>query len=100
MKASARIADPLTSHIAAESVEASGRAGTQRDRILAYVKAHPNQTAGEIAQGMNTDQYTPSRRLPELERAGLVRVSGRRACRVKGSLMQTWDATEIKETLF
>ena len=46
-------------------------------------------TSEEIADAMGVDRYTPSRRLPELERRGIVRRCAQRGCRVRGSLMVT-----------
>lgn len=88
--ANARSTNPSTSHEAARKVEKTGKAGTQRAAIAAFLKdAEEPMTSEEIADAMGVDRYTPSRRLPELERRGIVRRCAQRGCRVRGSLMVT-----------
>lgn len=59
-------------------------------------------TAAEIAGQLTPctdgqraiDQVEVSRRLPEMERCGLVVRNGRRRCRLKGSSMTVWQITD------
>ena len=67
-----RNSDPHTSRLAAEIMERSGTRASQRQTILDYVRAHPDQTSKEIASGLGLCRYAVARRLPDLERDGLV----------------------------
>lgn len=89
--AAARRTDPATSHEAARLVEASGRAAAQRTACLDEVRRRPGQTAAEVAQALGLERHAPSRRLPELERAGLVRRGQvKKQCTVMGTAAMTW----------
>lgn len=67
-----RNSDPHTSRLAAETMERSGSRASQRQAILDYVRAHPDETSKEIAAGLGLCRYAVARRLPDLERDGLV----------------------------
>jgi DNA-binding MarR family transcriptional regulator len=68
-----------------------------RERVLAIVASRPGHTATELARKMGVmDPRTPNRRLPELERAGLVRRGPRRLCRVTNTKAATWWPTKEK----
>ena len=86
----ARTTDPATSHLAAEQVTASGVAKHQRELCLAAVQLSPGQTAAEIAASIDCERHMPSRRLPELRTARLVRNGDIRVCRITGSKSLTW----------
>lgn len=90
--ATAANADPVTSDMAAERIEASGHATAQRRAVLEAVLAHPGRTSAELAQLAGMDRYAPARRLPELRKAGLVRNAGQRNCMIAGTLAETWEA--------
>lgn len=90
MRARARCTDPVTSHEAAAAVEAIGGAASQRDRCLQVVRATPGRTAAEIARAADMERHVPSRRLPELRDAGLVRNDGARICDVTGTRSMLW----------
>ena len=91
--ATARRTDPGTSHEAAEMMNASGRANTQRRKVFDYVVENPGQTSGEITAGAGlADRYVASRRLPELRRLGFVVNGEARVCRVRGTKQITWKA--------
>jgi hypothetical protein len=97
MNALARRTDPSTSHRAAEAVEASGRAASQRHLCLIEVWKKPGQTAAEIAVAAGLERHVPSRRLPELRKAGQVVNGPERICAVTGNPSMTWlPATEVK----
>lgn len=90
MKARARREDPATSHEAAEGVEASGKANDQRSLCLERVRRYPGETAAEIAAALHIERHIPSRRLPELRDAGLVKNGQTRVCGVMGRQSMTW----------
>ena len=88
--ARARKKDPSTSHEAAREVETSGRASGQRAICFQEALNHPGQTAAEIAKATGLERHVPSRRLPELREAGLVRNDDVRPCRITGRNSMTW----------
>ena len=89
--ARARRTDPPSSHEAAARVEASGIGARQAEYVLWLVRAYPGCTSGELSfNDISIDRYQISRRLPELERAGLIWRSGPRVCRALGSRQMTW----------
>jgi predicted ArsR family transcriptional regulator len=90
MKARARREDPATSHEAAQGVESSGKAHDQRSLCLERVKRCPGETAAEIAAALHIERHIPSRRLPELRDAGLVKNGTSRVCGVMGRQSMTW----------
>jgi len=87
-----RAHDPATSVEAAEKTRESS--AVQRQACLAYVRAHPGQTAAEVSRGCGLERHVASRRLPELRDAGLVVNGPARVCRVQGTKAMTWHATE------
>lgn len=85
-----RSTDPHTSREAAEKVTTSGTASAQRETCLRAVREEPGLTAAEIAARCGLERHVPSRRLPELRKAGLVRNGAARECRVMGTNCLTW----------
>jgi len=69
----ARTRDPLSSHAAADALERSGAARRQLDTVLAALRATPGLTSAELAARHGLDRHMVGRRLPDAERAGLVR---------------------------
>jgi hypothetical protein len=93
-----RLTDPQSSVDAAEAIEASGKAGTQRRACLAVVRETPGLTAPEIAIRAGMDRYAASRRLPELrDQHRLVRNGPLRACSIHGTRMTTWEPVRVEE---
>lgn len=87
----ARAADPVTSHEAADRVEANGAANTQRATVLRQVRLAPGSTASEIARAIgHATNHVSCRRLPELEAKGLVRRGTPRVCHVTSFRAATW----------
>ena len=82
--------DPQTSQQAAERLRESGRLGAQQRAVLEALRRCNGATHAELGAFMGLHWLTPARRLPELERAGLVRKGEPRICRVKGSRCTTW----------
>lgn len=70
----ARSTDPITSHQAAR--RASCFAESHAGRILRAIKHMPKQTAAYYSQMTGLTVVQIDRRLPELERKGLVRPTG------------------------
>lgn len=88
--AQARKSDPITSVLAAERVERSGSAASQREAVLSFVRSHSGLTSAEIAKAMQVNRQMPARRLPELAKVGLIRKGDKRTCGVAETLAVTW----------
>ena len=58
----ARNTDPVTSHLAAERHEASGRAATNRAIVLGLVRLHPRSTSRELSVLYDMDRHEVARR--------------------------------------
>lgn len=89
----ARRSDPITSHVAAEQITASGARGQQQAQASAAVRAFPGLTSFELAMRTNIDRYTLARRLPECVTAGTVRKGEARKCSITGRQALTWWPT-------
>ncbi len=102
-----RTSDPSTSREAAGNHEASGKLSGNCRIVLALLRKHPRSTYAELfAAASSQDRETlpdnkeVQRRLNDLRTAGLARNPikdgevEKRACRVNGSTMQIWEATE------
>ena len=91
-----RATDPETSHIAEEIMNRCGKRAHQQRIIIQYLAVHPDSTAAELANAIPNDKLDHAavqRRLSDL--CGIaVEKTGRRACRVKGTLMTTWNVKE------
>jgi predicted ArsR family transcriptional regulator len=94
MQAKARRTDPATSLEAAKDMEATGKAHDQRTLCLERVRRYPGETAAEIASALRIERHIPSRRLPELREAGLVKNGSVRVCGVMGRKSLTWIPEE------
>jgi len=71
-------------------------AASQRHLCLLEVWKAPGSTAAEIARAARLKRHVPSRRLPELRRAGRVRNGPARLCSVTGNRSLVWfPATEL-----
>lgn len=86
--------DPETSRQAAERLRESGKLGAQQRAVLEALRQCDGATHAELGDFMGLHWLTPARRLPELERAGLVRKGEPRICTVKGSRCTTWWIAE------
>lgn len=71
--ARARRTDPDSSHAAADRAEKSGGIGAQALATFVAVRAYPGLTSKQLAETCPLDRYQIARRLPELERRGLIR---------------------------
>lgn len=67
--------------------------------VLDAVRDHPDLTSRELAareSGEGLDRFVFARRLPDLEKQGLVTKRSVRACAVGRKLSVTWMATELR----
>lgn len=94
----ARNTDPKTSHDAAEHHRQTNL-GKRRNQTLDLVKSSQGNTAGEYGRQffethpelpIRVAAQTPQKRLPELEKLGLVRRGEPRICRDSGRNCATW----------
>lgn len=88
----ARDLDPVSSHLAADELQRSGRRRTQRMMVLGMIQHLPGSTAGEIAKSYAMDAvhqerlfYMIERRVSELVLAKVVRRGDVRRCKVRGN---------------
>lgn len=68
----ARNDDPSSSHEAAEHVVSSGLQAQQHSIAASAVSKHPGLTSLELARATGLDRFMLARRLPELQRNGLI----------------------------
>lgn len=87
--AAVRRTDPVTSHIAAAM--AGGLRSDHWQKILAALADEPG-SKDELADRTGLDGHQIGKRLPELERAGLVRPCGMTRSRA-GRPERIWEAT-------
>ncbi len=59
--------DPVTSHIAAERIKASGRLANHQNLIAQAIRRRPGMTYTEIAEFTGLERHAVGRRLKELE---------------------------------
>jgi hypothetical protein len=99
----ARKEDPGTSHIAADRLKESGKWGTQKMQVLAWMRNHwivdadTSLTANELAQESGIRHPVCHKRLPDLRKDGLVCMAMQRECRVTGEQAWTWRVTSEEE---
>lgn len=86
----ARTTDPLTTREAGDEVAISESAASQRHLCLLEVWKSPGRTAAEIAEAAGLKRHAPSRRLPELRRAGQVKNGPTRLCSITGNPSLVW----------
>jgi predicted ArsR family transcriptional regulator len=90
----ARATDPDTSREAARDAVASGSVARHESLILAALAGHAaGMTSEEIATAAGLDRHAAARRLPELERRGLVRRGEPRRSAGSGRRGVTWGLT-------
>jgi hypothetical protein len=89
----ARASDPVSSQLAAEEVTASGHRDSQKREILAALRSEPEPVSSmELSRATGLDRYVVARRLPDLERDGMVERGPLRTCRISNRAAVTWSA--------
>ena len=90
--ARARQSDPVTSHTAAGEANSSTWLAAQAAEVLDCVKRHPGSTSAEIGEllGWKGARWAAARRLPEMERRGVVKRGEARRCEASGRTAVTW----------
>lgn len=87
----ARARDPVTSHLAAES--AKDLAARHHRLILACLEQHGALGKDGIAARTRLDGVQTCRRLTELQRAGLIALTGRTVQSTAGRAEREWEKT-------
>jgi len=99
----ARRTDPGTSHLAAK-IHTIDKLSERRKQVYYLVLGHPGSTSGELSRFMHkeypdlpirTAVETPHKRLPELEKLGLIERSAVKKCSDSGYQSLTWTARPI-----
>ena len=96
----AKTQDPHSSYLVGDSMQRSGMARTQRERVLECLRRHGPTTGAELGRLLAGDRYAAHRRLAELERMCLAERFGFRRCNVTGKKCQVWRAVKPETTLF
>jgi len=91
-----RKTDPITSRLAAEILYNSKAHSKQQLMIVqALLQASKPMTARELDVFCKQERYFASKRMPELEEAGVVlRNGGKRACLVTNRMSTEWSLYE------
>ena len=87
-----RNTDPKTSAEADAKITSSGDRGSLMERCLWYVQDNPDQTAGEISEGLGLTSWQVSKRLSDLKNKGLISPSGIK--QFEGNKQQTWKEVQ------
>lgn len=99
MTALARNSDPITSHMAAEHVIASGLNKRQAAQVLAALREHPGCTSFELARHMGVERAVTGRRLSELKARGDVENCQPKLCNIIHRKALTWRAVPYQTEL-
>lgn len=83
--------DPITSTLAADRHERSGAREGNLRAVQQGVWKWPGRTSRELAKLLGMDRHEVARRLPDLEKAGLVCKGPARVCREGGTMAVTWE---------
>ncbi len=92
-------ADPVTSYQAGERFHKTKLKG-QMKLVLMGVQRWPGKTSAELGKLIGIDRHAAARRLPGLQRRGLVKKGRERFCTVCRSVCVTWLTVESKTPLF
>ena len=104
MKTAYRKSDPSTSRVAMEKMIREGKLGERLAQVHRVVALNPGKTSGELSRLMHmlypslaisVAVESPHKRLPELERQGLVRRGEMRECQDTGNTRLTWYPTDL-----
>ena len=87
----ARASDPSTSRLAGRQLTLSGVRMSQKKKVLEGLRRFPKTTSAELAELCQFNRYMVARRLLDLKCDGMVKVAGKRTCRVTESEASTWE---------
>lgn len=87
----ARATDPLTSHLAADEITASGTRQRHVEIVIAAVRANKGLTSLELADVCGLERHEVARRTSDAETAGAIR-KGPVKRQANGRSAVTWEA--------
>ena len=90
---STRKSDPLSSYIAEDKITKSGKRGNQCRLVYDFVRCFEGSTSRELEWMMDLPEVA-HRRLPDLEKANLVKRGISRVCKVCRQTCLTWWSTD------
>jgi len=83
---------PDTSVIAYQKEVVSGRKAKLEKDVLALMKVYPDSTSRELGHySSEYDCFQIARALSSMQKKGFVRKGDRRKCKLRGSLMYSWE---------
>ncbi|MHA2219167.1 MAG: MarR family transcriptional regulator [Candidatus Hodarchaeales archaeon] len=82
--------DPVSSHLAENEINRSGKRKTQLMTVYKCIQLFPGCTSKELTQFCIYDRYQIARRLADLKNIGVVRQGPIRKCRIGGRPSVTW----------
>ena len=85
-----RTGDPTTSKLAEVELNTSGRRITQKQQVLDALKRFPDTTAAELAQKSGVPHTACHKRLPDLEKDGLVEKHAVGTCQITKKPAHYW----------
>ena len=85
-----QLSDPAMSLLAEEQANRSGLRDSQARAVFAELRRGEGRTSAELARAMDLDRHAVARRLPDLEKLGLVRKGESKQCRVARKNAITW----------
>ena len=90
-EAISRSTDPETSHITAQEITRDGTVAGLRELVSEAVKINPGLTSRELSLSSGEIAHESfHKRLPELERRGMVHRGDARRCRDTNRMATTW----------
>lgn len=90
----ARRDDPESSKESAQRLVESGQLKGQKQAVYLALRRFPGSTSAELAKRADLTRHLTGRRLPDLERAGLVRRGDLRPCSCGKGRAVTWWPVE------
>lgn len=90
LSATARISDPITSHLAAADHTASGKRGKHIGIVIDAVRRYPGKTSAELVLLCGLERHEVARRTSDAARCGAVRKGEIRRCNISGRSAVTW----------
>lgn len=79
------------SNIVYRSLKSDGTLTRQQKEVYDAVVSYPCRTSKELADLMQVDRAMPARRLPELERKGVIQNAGARQCSIAERVSYVWE---------
>lgn len=73
--------------------------GERQAYVLGLVRKVPEHTALELAYFDGKDSNYVRPRLTELYKMGLVKINGKRKCKISGRISYVWRVSQIKKSL-